>query len=473
MTQHIHFIGINGSGLSAIAQVLLERGYTVSGSDRSLGPLAHELARMGAQVVEGHRGDHVLGADLVIRSSAVLDENPEVQAARAAGIPVLKRADFLAQLMAGQSVIAIGGTHGKTTTTAMVAWLLSRLGQDPSYIIGGVSRNLGGNAHAGQGSTFVIEADEYDRMFLGLTPSWILLTYLEHDHPDCYPTLPEYRQAFQDFILRLQPGGSLLASSDCAETAALVRQVPAGCHAWTYGLALVSNHPDNPPGYLATDLSSNSHGGTSFSAWYTTQHQPAVRLAQVDLQIPGQHNVQNALAALALVHRLGLPVSTAAAALAEFNGTGRRFDLLGEAKGISVYNDYAHHPTEIRATLAAARQRYPDRRIWAVWQPHTYSRTQTLFNEFTQAFSAADRVIVTEIYAAREADPGFSSRQLVSAMSHPKVQFAPTLAAAAQLLLDQLQSGDVVFVLSAGDADQISQQVLESLSCGEDHHDRE
>ena len=467
MTQRIHLIGISGSGLSAIAQVLLERGYTVSGSDRMLGPLAHELARMGAQVFEGHHAEQVQGADLVIRSSAIPDDNPEVQAARAAGIPVLKRADFLAQLMAGQSVIAVGGTHGKTTTTAMVAWLLTRLGQDPSYIIGGVSRNLGGNAHAGHGPTFVIEADEYDRMFLGLDPSWIILTYLEHDHPDCYPTLADYRQAFHDFVHRLQPGGGLLACGDCAETAALVKQVPEGCHAWTYGI----NFPCTTTGYRAADVSSNASGGTSFKAWYSSAGQPDLLLAQVDLQIPGLHNVQNALAALALVHRLGLPVEPAAAALAEFSGTGRRFELLGEAKGVAIYSDYAHHPTEIRATLAAARQRYPGRRIWAVWQPHTYSRTQTLFDEFTQAFHDADRVIVTEIYAARETDPGFSSNKIVAAMTHQNVKYAQTLIAATRLLLDELRPGDVVFVLSAGDADQISQQVLESLSFGEQHHE--
>jgi UDP-N-acetylmuramate--alanine ligase len=479
--KRVHLIGIGGSGLSAIAQVLLERGYTVSGSDQTLGPLARELARMGAKVSEGHQAAYVRGADLVVRSSAIPDDNPEVIAARAAGIPVLKRADFVAQLMSGQTVIAVGGTHGKTTTTAMVAWLLSRLGQDPSYIIGGVSRNLSGNAHAGQGSHFVIEADEYDRMFLGLSPSWILLTYLEHDHPDCYPTLEEYRQAFRDFIQRLLPGGGLLACSDCAETAALARQVPAGCHSWTYGLTPDADY-------------------TSFSAWYHAPAQPPVLLAQMDLQVPGRHNAQNALAALALAHRLGLPVAAAASALTEFSGTGRRFEQVGEAGGVTIYNDYAHHPTEIRATLAAARQRYPDRRIWAVWQPHTYSRTQILLNEFSQAFSDADLVVVTEIYAAREANNGFSSSQVVEAMTHPgqgpqnrdplrnggfakryprqgakrypAVQFAPTLAAATQLLLGQLHPGDVVFVLSAGDADQISQQVLDTLRFGEEHHER-
>ena len=463
MSRHIHLIGIGGSGLSAIAQILLERGYSVSGSDRALSPLTRDLASAGARVFEGHRAEQVQGADLVVRSSAIPDSNPEVAAARAAGIPVLKRSDFLGELMAGQTGLAVAGTHGKTTTTAMLAWLLSRLGQDPSYIIGGISRDLGGNARSGRGAHFVIEADEYDRMFLGLSPAWIILTYLEHDHPDCYPTFADYRQAFQDFIHRLQPGGGLLACSDYTATAAMAALVPMGSQAWTYGLASGAN-------YAPRDLISNQRGGTSFHAWYQPGEGPEQHLARVELQVPGRHNVQNALAALALIHRLGLPVDQAAAYLAEFSGTGRRFDLLGEAQGVTVYNDYAHHPTEIRATLEAARQRYPERRIWAVWQPHTFSRTRTLFGEFTQSFLLADRVIVTEIYAARESSDGFSAAQVAAAISQPPALFAANLTEATRLLLEELQPGDVVLVMSAGDADQVSQQVLSALRSRETHH---
>jgi UDP-N-acetylmuramate--alanine ligase len=456
MSEHIHLIGIGGSGLSAIARLLLESGYTVSGSDRVLSPLANELAQAGARVFGGHRAENIAGANLVVRSSAVSDDNPEVVAARAAGIAVLKRADFLGQLMAAQIGIAIAGTHGKTSTTAMTAWVLVSLGLDPSYIIGGVSKNLGNNAHAGQGRFFVIEADEYDRMFLGLAPTWILLTHLEHDHPDCYPTMDEYRQAFSDFVGRLLPGGGLLTCLDHPETAAMLSHIPAGCRAWTYGL-------DSAADYAAHDLTSNPQGGMSFSLVY--QGTP---LAQIVLKVPGLHNVRNALAVLGLTHQLKLPLAQVGAALAQFESTGRRFDLLGEAGGVAIYNDYAHHPTEIRTTLAAARQRYPGRRIWAVWQPHTYSRTQTLFEEFTRSFQDADRVIVTEIYASREANTGFSAAQVVAAMPHPAVQFAPTLPDAVKYLLADLRTGDVVLVLSAGDADQISQQVLDRLHSGEE-----
>jgi UDP-N-acetylmuramate--alanine ligase len=456
MSEHIHLIGIGGSGLSAIARLLLESGYTVSGSDRVLSPLANELAQAGARVFGGHRAENIAGANLVVRSSAVPDDNPEVVAARAAGIAVLKRADFLGHLMSTQTGIAIAGTHGKTSTTAMTAWVLSSLGLDPSYIIGGVSKNLGNNAHAGRGRFFVIEADEYDRMFLGLAPSWILLTHLEHDHPDCYPTLSEYRQAFVDFVGRLLPGGGLLTCLDHPETAAMLERVPAGCRAWTYGLAPAAD-------YAAHDLAPNPQGGMSFSLVY--QGAPLVQIA---LKVPGLHNVRNALAVLGLAHQLKLPLEPVATALAQFESTGRRFDLLGEAGGVAVYNDYAHHPTEIRTTLAAARLRYPDRRIWAVWQPHTYSRTQTLFDEFTRSFEDADRVIVTEIYASREVDNGFSAARVVAAMPHPAVYFAPTHPDAVKYLLADLRAGDVVLVLSAGDADQISQQVLDGLHSGEE-----
>jgi UDP-N-acetylmuramate--alanine ligase len=459
MRKHIHLIGIGGSGLSAIARVLLENSYTVSGSDRTMSPLAQELSNAGAVVYQGHRPENILGADVVVRSSAVPDDNPEVEAARGMGIPVLKRADFLSQLIGDKSTLAIAGTHGKTTTTAMTAWMLYYAGLAPSYIIGGVSKNLARNAHAGRGAHFVIEADEYDRMFLGLDPDWVILTHLEHDHPDCYPSMDEYRQAFVDFIKKLRPGGGLLTCLDHPETAAMVKAVPASCKSWSYGL-------DEQADYTAGGVSSNSKGGTSFTARYHARD-----LAQVELQLPGLHNVRNALAVLALAHRMELSPAVAADALGEFKGTGRRFDLLGEAGGVAIYNDYAHHPTEIRTTLAAARQRYPDRRIWAVWQPHTYSRTFTLFDKFVQSFDQADRVVVTEIYAAREARNGFSSAQLVAQMKQPGTFFAPTLEDAAAFLKEEVQPGDVVLVLSAGDADQISQQLYESLRSTEEQHD--
>ena len=453
----VHFIGIGGTGLSAIARVLLERGYPVSGSDRTLSSLGRELAELGATVHEGHAAQHVAGANIVIRSSAIPEDNPEVQAALAAGIPVLKRADFLGQLLAGYDCIAIAGTHGKTTTSCMTAWVLTRLGLDPSYIIGGISKNLGRNAHAGQGKYFVIEADEYDHMFLGLDPVYAIVTIVEHDHPDCFPTPADYQAAFVSFVNKIKPGGSLLACQDDPGSASLAEGTSLpGRRTATYGISSSAE-------YSAADITTNPLGGSDFTLRHASPGTPPQALVHVSLRLPGLHIVQNAAAVLALVHQLHLPLESATAALHEFTGTGRRFDLLGEVWGVALYNDYAHHPTEIAATLAAARQYYPGRRLWAVWQPHTYSRTQTLLDGFINAFKDADQVLVTEIYAAREQQINFSSSQVVRLMKHPSARFCPTLNSAAATLQSELKPGDVVLVLSAGDADKITDQIFQEL----------
>lgn len=452
---HVHFIGISGSGLSAIARVLLESGYTVSGSDRTPTAAAEELVQLGATIFAGHAAANIRGVDLVVRSSAVPDDNVEVTAALQSGIPVLKRSQFLQTLLAGKSVIAVAGTHGKTTTTAMIAWVLTRLGSDPSYIIGGVSKDLGVNAHAGKGETFVIEADEYDRMFLGLNPAVCIVTYLEHDHPDCYPTPEVYRQAFVDFIHLLQPGGLLLVNGDHTPTASLVEEVATGRKAYKYGTR---------PGvdYQAVDVRILPGGGTSFALLYT-QGQEQQTLGQFSVNLPGRHNLLNGLAVLTLAHQQHLPLEKVGEALGLFSGTGRRFDVLGIANGVTIINDYAHHPTEIKATLQAARARFPENRIWAVWQPHTYSRTRTLLADFAAAFSDADQVLVMEVYAARESNPGFSAIQVAREIPGKPVHFSPTLEDATQTLVSHLQPGDILLILSAGDADQISRDVFFAL----------
>jgi UDP-N-acetylmuramate--alanine ligase len=457
--KRVHLIGIGGSGLSAIARLLLESGWEVSGSDRQLSPLAIQLAAAGVRVSEGHHPENIAGAQRVIRSSAVPDDNVEVQAAREAGIPVLKRAEFLGEMMAGKQGIAVAGTHGKTTTTAMIAWVFTALGQDPSFLIGGVSANLGTNGRAGQGEAFIIEADEYDRMFLGLQPRIAVVTNVEHDHPDCFPTEQDFQQAFQEFVRRISPKGSLLACSDDRGASKLMEYSSGlGIQTQSYGLARWLGRPG--PDYFGRELQLNESGGFDFQVMMKDAY-----LATVSLQVPGKHNVCNALAALAVVRILGLPVVEAAEALHEFKGTGRRFEIRGEVNGVTVVDDYAHHPTEIRATLAAARDRYPSRNLWAVWQPHTYSRTRVLFDEFSSAFDDADHVLVTEVFASREADQAdFSSRQLVAAMHHPDVHFVPSLTQASHFLLERLQPDDVLLVLSAGDAEQVSGEVLAGLS---------
>ncbi len=460
--KRIHFIGIGGSGLSAIARLLKESGYEVTGSDRVLSQFAMDLQNEGIAIYIGHHPRNVGGADLVIRSSAIGDDNPEVKAAKHAGIPVYKRSDFLGQLMSEKTGIAIAGTHGKTTTTAMIAWVLYAMKRDPSFIVGGTLNNLKVNAHAGKGDLFVIEADEYDRMFLGLKPQIEVVTNLEHDHPDIFPKFEDMYSAFQSFVDLLPPDGSLIV---CAEDEGAVTLLS---HARRKGLNVVSYSVQgemtiNSPQWMqARTIKPNDRGGFDFSAMTNIGSLSASSI-QVSLQVPGEHNVRNALAVLSVAATLGLPLQEVAEALSEFTGTGRRFEVRGEHNGVVVIDDYAHHPTEIRATLAGAKTRYPDHRIWAVWQPHTYSRTQTLFFEFSRAFADADEVLVTEIYASREAQQGFSSAEVVSAMPHPSARFTGSLDDTKKYLLEHVHSGDVVIVLSAGDADQISSDLLREL----------
>ncbi|HLA87629.1 MAG TPA: UDP-N-acetylmuramate--L-alanine ligase [Anaerolineales bacterium] len=458
----VHFIGIGGSGLSAIARLLKEKGYEVTGSDRVLSQFAIDLQKDGVAIYIGHHPRNAAGADMVIRSSAIAEDNPEVEAAKRAGIPVYKRADFLGQLMSEKTGIAVAGTHGKTTTTAMIAWTLYAMNRDPSFIVGSTLNNLKVNAHAGKGRLFVIEADEYDRMFLGLKPHIEVVTNLEHDHPDCFPTYEDMYSAFQSFVDLLPADGTLIG---CAEDEGAMRLLS---YARRKGLSVISYSLQgemtiNSPQWLQARTSKpNQRGGFDFSIT-TNMGAEAASIVKVSLQLPGEHNVRNALATLAVIAALGLPLQEAADALGEFTGTGRRFEVRGEHKGVIVVDDYAHHPTEIRATLAGAKARYPNHRIWAVWQPHTYSRTQSLFFEFSRAFGDADEVLVTEIYASREAKQEFSSAEVVSAMPHPSVRYTGSLEDTTDYLLKNLRSGDIVIVLSAGDADQISTDLLKKL----------
>lgn len=462
---HVHLIGIGGSGMSAIARVLLERSVSMSGSDRQSSMMVESLQTAGVQVFVGHHADHVKNATLVVRSSAIRDDNPEVQAARSLGIPVLKRSDFLGQLIGDQTCIAVAGSHGKTTTTAMIAWVLTSLGHDPSYIIGGISTNLEANAHAGKGQYFVIEADEYDGMFLGLKPELAVVTNIEHDHPDLYPTPEDFYQMFMKFSECILPDGKLIAcTSDPGAARLLAEAQSRGLTVLKYDCSegqVTSNSEtiDRATVARVTKVTLNPRGG------FKAICHLASTTCNLSLQIPGRHNIANALATLVVAEQLGLPLDAVAQALSEFSGTGRRFEVRGEAGGVTVIDDYAHHPAHIRATLAAARNCYPGQRIWAVWQPHTYSRTRVLLVDYAVAFQDATRVLVMEVYPAREPIPedGFSAREVVQAMPHTAVEFVPTIPQVTTRLMESLCSGDVVLVLSAGDADQISQQILNGL----------
>jgi UDP-N-acetylmuramate--alanine ligase len=449
---HIHLVGIGGFGLSAIARVLLGKGYRVSGSDQQANDLSAELAAAGAVIYEGHKGNQVAGADVVLISSAIPMENPEVVAAHEAGIPVLKRSDFLGALMAGTHGIAVAGSHGKTTTTGMLAQILVAAGLDPSVIVGGVLPAIDSNGRAGQGDYFVIEADEYDRMFLGLRPQTAVVTNLEHDHPDIYPTAASYRQAFQDFVSLLPPGGKLVVCTDDIGVTKLAHETtPPGVSVVTYGLETAD--------WQALDLRVNQLGGSDFLVQNGSN---IVGLAR--LRIPGEHNVRNALAAIAVSSELGVDFGVIRETLAEFGGIGRRFQMLGEIGDVTVVDDYAHHPTEIQATLAAARQRFPGRRIWAVWQPHTFSRTKLLLSEFSTSFANADRVVLLDIYRSRETDNlGLDGQAVLKAIKHPDAYHAAGMEEATGYILDRIRPSDVVLTLTAGDGNLVGQWLLERL----------
>jgi UDP-N-acetylmuramate--alanine ligase len=451
--KRIHFVGIGGAGLSAIARVLMERGAPVSGSDLVLSPVAQALARDGARVVAGHKPDNVSGAELVVVSSAVPEGNVEVAAAEKAGIPVLRRPAFLAKMMNGKLGIAVAGTHGKTTTTAMIASILMEAGLDPTFIVGGVIGGLETNARAGGGPHFVIEADEYDRTFLSLKPNVAVVTNVEHDHPDCYPTPEEFNEAFREFVELVPKDGLLVACWDNAAAREIAEaRRKSGGRVVFFGLGEGAE-------WRAEEVRPNFAGGVDMLATRGGETLGLVRLRQ-----PGAHNASNGMAALAVADYLGIPFQVARKALTEFRGVGRRFEVKGEAEGVTVVDDYAHHPTEIRATLEGARGRYEHRPLWAVWQPHTYSRTKALLDEFAEAFELSDHVIILPIYASRESDAlGIRSEDVKEAMSHPDVRVAESMDEAVVWLATEAFADDVVLTLGAGDGYLVGEWLLEAL----------
>ncbi|MDT8304579.1 MAG: UDP-N-acetylmuramate--L-alanine ligase [Anaerolineae bacterium] len=453
---HAHLVGIGGSGMSAIAWLLLGRGHRVTGSDLQTNQLTAELAEAGATVFEGHDATNIRGAAVMVVSSAVPEDNPEVVAARTAGIPVLKRANLLGQLMAQKTGVAVAGTHGKTTTTSLIAQILLATGHDPSVIAGGVVPGLGRNGRAGGGEIFVVEADEYDHMFLGLRPRVAVVTNIEHDHPDIFPTLRAYRAAFGQFVSLLPEDGLLVVCTDDRG----VRQLLQALRAPQFSVISYGLDEAQQPNYRAVDLRPNALGGTDF---VVLRGEETLGLAR--LRLPGAHNVRNALAAIAVLNAVGLTFAELQGPLAEFGGVGRRFQIVGEVGNVTIIDDYAHHPTEIKVNLAAARERYPGRRLWAVWQPHTYSRTRLLMDEFAASFDAADRVIVLDIFRSREQETlGVDAAMVVERMTeHPYARHIGERAEAAAYILDRVRPDDVILTLSAGDADQVGQWILDGL----------
>lgn len=438
---HVHLVGVGGFGMSAIARILLQRGLVVSGSDRAENELTRQLAADGARIFIGHDAGHIEGAHSLIVTSAVNEQHVEVRAAYQRGIPVYRRSEMLHALMEGSRCVAVAGTHGKTTTTAMIAHILLVTGHDPSYIVGGIMQNTGDNARAGQGGFFVIEADEYDNAFLGLRPDIAVVTSLEYDHPDFFKTPAEMVASFQAFVDLLNPQGTLIACAD--NDAASLR---ASAHKALYGLKAGQWQARNL-GYDGPFMSFEVVEGGHV-------------LTPVTLQVYGDHNAANALAALRACAACGVAVAEAAQALASFKGTGRRFDVRTDMAGIVIVDDYAHHPTAIVTTLEAARRRYPNHILWAVWQPHTFSRTQELLPAYAQAFGAAHHVLVTDIFASREPfTDAIHSRDVVAQMHHPSARYSGSLDATVALLRQELAPPAVVMIMSAGDAPRIGAEL--------------
>jgi UDP-N-acetylmuramate--alanine ligase len=452
--RRVHFVGIGGVGMSGIAEVLVELGFEVHGSDLKEGEAVERLRGKGAVVHIGHAAANVEGADVVVKSTAVTRENVEVDAAFVAGIPVIRRAEMLAELMRLGHGVAIAGTHGKTTTTSLVSAVLNHGGVDPTVIIGGKVNQLGSNARLGRGPFVVAEADESDGSFLKLAPTIAVVTNLDLEHVDFWTGgLEQMTEAFVDFLERLPFYGLAVLCTDADNVQALLPRLTRR-HV-TYGLSRQAD-------FQARELEQDGLK-TRFRLFVRGEDRGAV-----ELNLVGRHNVQNALAAIAVADELGVDVPTMADALSEFAGVQRRFTLRGEAEGVTVIDDYGHHPTEIRATLAGARASFPGRRVIALFQPHRYSRTHALMDDFARAFNDADVVVLTEVFAAGEAAiEGASSESMVARLrehGHHDARFAGALERAVDEVAAIAASGDIVITLGAGSVTRAGPALLAALT---------
>jgi UDP-N-acetylmuramate--alanine ligase len=455
----VHLIGIGGMHMSAIARLLLAEGARVTGSDLRETDLTRRLAALGATVYRGHAAAHVGDVDLVVVTAAAKPDNPEVVEARRRGLPVLSRAEMVARLMEGRTGIAVAGTHGKTTTATLIAWLLERAGRSPTYLLGGESVDLGGNAAAGSGPNIVVEADEYARAFLEYRPRFAVLTNIEPDHLEYYGSLPALVDAFRAFLHRVPADGRIVACADDPTVAALLEERPPAAIE-RYRVAAPGTPPSPDADWLAVDEGPNPYGGHSF-----TLLQRGELFGRFESTRPGRHNVANAAAALAVGAALGLAADEMAAALRDFHGARRRFEVVGEAGGVTVIDDYAVHPTEIAVTLASGRERFPGRRLVVLFQPHTYSRTAYLLDGFRGCFAAADALYVLETYAARETpEAGMSAAALAGEIRTPRARYLPSLEAAIGTLVAALAAGDVLITMGAGDVTHVGPRLLAALA---------
>jgi UDP-N-acetylmuramate--alanine ligase len=446
--QNFHFVGIGGIGMSGIAELLLNLNYKITGSDQKRSPVTARLKKKGARIFYQHKASNVDGAHVLVTSSAIKTNNPEVLAARKHNIPVIPRAEMLAELMRLKYGVAIAGSHGKTTTTSMVGQVLSAGGLDPTMVIGGRLNSLKTNAKLGKGDYLVAEADESDGSFVKLNPTMALITNIDPEHMDHYKDFEELKETFIQFANKVPFYGTIIACFDHPVVRELIPR---------FQRKVVSYGFDHGADYTVGKITKNG-----LKQRFQVLHQKQ-KLGWVTLAMPGRHNITNALGAIAMGRELEIPFRKIATALRSFRGVQRRLQILYDRE-VTVVDDYGHHPVEIRATLAALREAYPKRRLVTVFQPHRFTRTRDLFQEFTQAFELCDRLILTEIYSASE-EPivGISGKALADAMGQPGVSFHADKTNLVEQLQSELQPGDVILTLGAGDITHIGHQLAKNL----------
>lgn len=447
---HIHFIGIGGISMSGLAEILLREHFTISGSDSKRSPLTEQLERAGVNVSYGQRASNIeAGTDLVVYTAAVHEDNPELAAARAAGIPALTRAELLGQIMDNYAdSVAVAGTHGKTTTTSMVSQIFLAADMDPTISVGGILDAIGGNIRIGTSGLFITEACEYTNSFLNFHPKYCLILNIEEDHLDFFKDIDDIRHSFRKFAGNTSDDGVIILHGGIDRYEEITDGLPAQVR--TYGLT-----PDND--FYAKDISYDDRGCASFELFCQKTH-----LGSVTLSTPGEHNVLNALAAAALAVEMKIPVSFIMEGLSAFHGTKRRFEKKGMLGGVTVIDDYAHHPTEIRATLSAAKN-HPHNRIVCVFQPHTYTRTKAFLREFADALSLADIVVLADIYAAREQNTlGVSSQDIQDLLteSGTTAYYFPSFDEIENFLLKKCMNGDLLITMGAGDIVKVGEHLL-------------
>src|SRR5687767_2192813 len=452
--QHVHFVGIGGIGMSGIAEVLINLGFRVSGSDLKRSAATDRLQKMGVEVFEGHNAENVGQPHVVLRSTTLRNDKHDIIQAQRRSIPVIARAEMLAELMRLKPhTVAVAGSHGKTTTTSMVATVLGHAGLDPTMVVGGVVGAFGSNAHLGTSDLMVVEADESDRSFLMLTPTIAVVTNIDREHMDYYHDMEDVRTCFTNFVNKVPFYGASVLCLDDPNVQAIIPHIER--RRMTYGLSAQAD-------ISAHNIRFNETFGSSYTVWRGSEP-----VGEINLTVPGLHNVYNSLAAIAVGVELDVPFAQIASALGSFGGAGRRFQSKGEVGGVLVIDDYGHHPTEIKATLAAAKIGSGGRRIVVLFQPHRYSRTHDLMEEFARSFNNADSLFITDIYpASEEPIEGVTAEALTEAIKrfgHKDARHIGALEGAASILRSYVQPGDLVLTLGAGTVSRISDQLLALL----------